>query len=159
MAKGKYQEWLQPDNLLRMKAWARDGLTDENIADKMGIAVSTLYDWKNKHPDISEALKKGKEVVDIEVEDALHSRAVGCKVVETIEERQLNLETGKYEMVITKRITKELPPDVTAIIYWTKNRQPEKWRDAKRVDMKADVNNPFDGITTEELEKIRDALK
>lgn len=62
MAKGKYQRWLEPDGLLLLEGWARDGLTDEQLAEKMGINPATLYDWKNKHPEISEALKKGKEI-------------------------------------------------------------------------------------------------
>ena len=60
MAKGKYQRWLEPDGLLLLEGWARDGLTDEQLAGKMGINPATLYDWKNKYPKISEALKKGQ---------------------------------------------------------------------------------------------------
>lgn len=75
MAKGKYQKWLEPDGLLLLQAWARDGLTDEQIAHNMGIRRSTLADWKNKFSDISDALKKGKEIVDVEVENALRKQA------------------------------------------------------------------------------------
>lgn len=46
------------------QGWARDGLTDEQIAYNIGIRRPTLYDWEKKYPDISDALKKGKEVVD-----------------------------------------------------------------------------------------------
>lgn len=83
MAKGKYQEWLTPDGITRLEAWARDGLTDEQLAAKIGIAAATLYDWKNKYPGISEALKRGKEVVDIEVENALLKRALGYDYMRT----------------------------------------------------------------------------
>ena len=76
MAKGKYQRWLEADGLLLLEGWARDGLTDEQIAYNMGITAKTLYEWKNKYSDISEALKKGKEVVDYEVENALLSKAL-----------------------------------------------------------------------------------
>lgn len=64
MARGKYQQWLEPDGLLLLEGWARDGLTDEQIAHNMGITAKTLYEWKNKYSDICEVLKKGKEVVD-----------------------------------------------------------------------------------------------
>lgn len=76
MAKGKYLRWLEPDGLLLLEGWARDGLTDEKIADKIGVSPSTLYDWKAKFSEISEALKKGKEVVDYEVENALLTAAL-----------------------------------------------------------------------------------
>ena len=71
MAKGKYQRWLEPDGLTLLEGWARDGLTDEQIAKNCGCNAGTLYEWKKKYPEISEALKKGKEVVDFEVENAL----------------------------------------------------------------------------------------
>ncbi|MGI6080831.1 MAG: helix-turn-helix domain-containing protein [Candidatus Avilachnospira sp.] len=82
MAKGKYEYWLSPEGLLKLEGWARDGLTDEQIAAKAGIRASTLYDWKNKHSEISEALKRGKEVVDIMVENALLKRALGYSYTE-----------------------------------------------------------------------------
>ena len=76
MAKEKYQKWLEKENLILLEGWARDGLTDEQIAKNMGISYSTLKDWKNKYSAISAALKKGKEVVDFQVENALLSSAL-----------------------------------------------------------------------------------
>ena len=73
MAKGKYEKWLEKDNLTRLKAWARDGLTDEQIAQNMDVGVSTLYKWKNKYVEIREALKGSKEIVDAEIEESLIS--------------------------------------------------------------------------------------
>ena len=67
MAKGKYAEWLEPEGLALLEGWARDGLTDEQIAEKCGVVRTTLYEWKKQHPDISDALKRGKEVVDYQV--------------------------------------------------------------------------------------------
>lgn len=76
MAKGKYEKWLKEDNLLLLEGWARDGLTDEQIAKNIGIGERTLYEWKEKYPQISQSLKKGKEVVDYQVENALLSSAL-----------------------------------------------------------------------------------
>lgn len=64
--------------------WARDGLTDEQIAHNAGITAATLYEWKKKYPEISEALKKGKEVVDFEVENALLQTALSGNVAAQI---------------------------------------------------------------------------
>lgn len=82
MAKGKYINWITDEGKTKIQGWARDGLTDEQISKNIGISASTLYDWKNKHPEISEALKKGKEVVDREVENSLFKRATGYETVD-----------------------------------------------------------------------------
>ena len=97
MAKSKAGEWLEPDKLILLEGWARDGLTDEQIAHNMGIATCTFYDYKNKYPEFSKAIKKGKEVVDFEVENALLKSA--------------------------------LDGNITAQIFWLKNRKTNKWRD------------------------------
>ena len=77
MAKGKYEYWLTPEGLLKLEGWARDGLTDAQIAQNVGISRSTLNAWKERYSDISDTLKRGKEVVDRQVENALLKRALG----------------------------------------------------------------------------------
>lgn len=144
MAKGKYERWLEPDGLLLLEGWARDGLTDEQIAKKCGCACSTLYDWKNKYPEISEALKKGKEVVDIQVENALLKRALGY---EYQEER---IEIGGKEGQKVVQTTKYVAPDVTAQIFWLKNRRPDKWRDKP---------DPVEISNSEQLSALYSALE
>ena len=143
MAKGKYYEWLMPEGLLKIEGWARDGLTDEQIADKMKIHVSTLYEWKNSYGEISEALKKGKEVVDRMVENALLKRALGYSYKETTRELIVDKDTGKEELKITKIVEKEVVPDTTAQIFWLKNRKPNEWRD-KRSYEELDQNSSID---------------
>ena len=76
MAKGIYKEWLTGDKLILLQGWAREGLTDAQIAHNIGINPATIYDWKNKYPEFANALKKGKEIVDFEVENALLKRAL-----------------------------------------------------------------------------------
>lgn len=137
MAKSKADEWLEQDKLTLLEGWARDGLTDEQIAHNMGIRRETLYDYKNKYPNISNALKKGKEVVDIEVENALLKRALGYKYDE------VTYENG----VETKRVTKEVQPDTTAQIFWLKNRRKQQWRD--KVEYEANID---------ELNKVKELL-
>ena len=124
----KYQDWIAGDGLLRVAAWARDGLTDKEIAGNIGVSVSTLYCWKNKFLEFSEALKKGKDIADIQVENALFKRAVGYEAVD----KRIETEHDKE----TKRITtvKHVPPDVGAMVFWLKNRRPDKWRDKPVAD-------------------------
>lgn len=147
MAKGKYQQWLEPDNLLLLQAWARDGFTDEQIATKIGISKQTFYDWKKKYPDFSDALKKGKEIVDIQVENALLKRALGYEYVEYSEECS---EDG----IKKKKTVKHVIPDTTAQIFWLKNRRPDLWRDKRDLEMSGNINNPFEGVSTADIKKL-----
>lgn len=117
-----------------IEGWARDGLTDEQIASNMGIAYSTFRTWRDKYPALSAALKKGKEVVDRQVEKALLKRALGYSYKETTRELVTDKETGVSELIVTKIVEKEVVPDTTAQIYWLKNRKPEEWRDKRAVD-------------------------
>lgn len=138
MAKGKYQEWLEPEGLLRIEGWARDGLTDEQIADNIGISRSTLNSWKDKYSDISDTLKRGKEVIDRQVENALLKRALGYEYTETTREYIPELD----EMKTTKKVTKQVAPDTTAQIFWLKNRKPQDWRDKQeRLDNTIEDND------------------
>ena len=127
MAKGKFEYWLTPEGLLKLEAWARDGLIDEQIAENAGITTSTLYEWKKKYPDISEALKKGKEIVDIQVENALLKRALGYSYKETKTEEPADGD----KVTVT---VKEVVPDTTAQIFWLKNRRPDRWRDKQDIE-------------------------
>lgn len=138
MAKGKYQEWLEPEGLLRIEGWARDGLTDEQIANNIGISVSCLNNWKNKYVEILESLKRGKEVIDRQVENALLKRALGYEYTETTREYIPELD----EMKTTKKVTKQVAPDTTAQIFWLKNRKPQDWRDKQeRLDNTIEDND------------------
>lgn len=161
MAKGKYQEWLTEEGLLQLESWARDGLTDEQIASNMGIGYSTLQTWKSKYQDIQDTLKRGKEVVDIQVENALLKRALGYSYDEVTRERVLDYDqsTGQVvgsHMEITKTVKKEVQGDTTAQIFWLKNRRPEQWRDKRDVSVEGEIsaNNPFKGLSTDELRKL-----
>ena len=93
----KIDEWLEKDNLILLEGWARSGLTDEQIANNMGISRPTLWEWKKKEPNILNALKRSKDIVDFEVECALLKNA--------------------------------MEGNVTAQIFWLKNRKKTEWRE------------------------------
>lgn len=153
MAKGKYQKWLTPDNLTLLEAWARDGLTDEQIAHNVGIRRSTLADWKTKYPDISDALKKGKEVVDVEVENALLKRARGFEYTETRVEQ--SAKDGR-KVTLIKRFA---PPETAAAIFWLKNREPEKWRERVDPSTPPNLEKQDDGFLIALDQKAADVWK
>ena len=115
MSNGKYQQWLTPEGLIRLRGWAMDGLDDEQIArDKVGVSRQTLYNWRKKYEEIDEALRMGKDVADRQVENALYTAAI--------------------------------EGNVTAIIFWLKNRKPDKWRDMKNIDANIESIKKLDQI-------------
>lgn len=144
MAKGKYLEWITEEGLIKIEGWARDGLTDEQIADNIGIQRTTLYDWKNKYSDISDSLKRGKEVIDRHVENALLKRALGYSYEESTKELVESAATGKQSLSVTKVVTKQVAPDVTAQIFWLKNRKPKEWRDKQDVELSGSVELTYE---------------
>lgn len=145
MAKGKYEYWLTPEGLLKLEGWARDGLTDEQIAENMGINKATLYRWKEKYCDICDTLKRGKEVVDFQVENALLKRALGYEYEEVSEKYESGTLTEKK---VTK---KQAVPDTTAQIFWLKNRRPDKWKDKQDVQVSRELK--------EEQTKLDDLIR
>lgn len=153
MAKSKWETHVK-DKLILVEAWARNGLTDEQISKKLGISKDTFYKYKKEYTDFSDSLKRGKEVIDVEVENALLKRALGYKYDEVTKELIEDEETGISELKVTKVVTKEVVPDTTAQIFWLKNRKPEEWRDKKEVKHDGNINNPYENLTKEQLLKI-----
>lgn len=138
----KYERWLEPEGLTLIENWARDGLTDEQIAYNMGIAYSTFREWLKKFSAISAVLKKGKEVVDAQVESALYRKAIGFKetVKKPIKVKRIiyddeGKKIGEHEEIVTVNEEIYIPPDTTAQIFWLKNRRPDKWRDKQNFEI------------------------
>ena len=131
IAKSKYETDVKP-RLVEIEAWKRDGLTDEQIFKNLGISKDTFYKYKDKYTDFSDALKKGKEVADIEVENALFKRAIGYRYKEKIKEVK---EIDGKKTVFIKEVEKEMPGDIGAQIFWLKNRKSSKWKDKQDIDI------------------------
>ena len=135
MRKSDY--WLTEDGLIKIQGWARDGLIDKDIAHNIGVGYSTLREWKKLYPEIGEALRKGKEVVDRIVENALYKSAIGfmqkIKKPVRIKEVEYDPKTGKKIKELEKWVQVEeeiyIAPQVTAQIFWLKNRKPDQWRE------------------------------
>lgn len=140
MALSKWDEVKSKLNLV--EAWARDGLIEEQICKNLGISVQTLNNYKKEHVELVESLKRGKEVVDIEVENALLKRAKGYMYNEITQE--LNKEG---DLVVTKIVKKEVVPDTTAQIFWLKNRKPKEWRDKQDIEHSGKIEMPSITIT------------
>lgn len=149
-------EWLSEDNLLRIKGWARDGLTDKDIAEKkIGVCARSFCDWKKKYSSISSALKEGRAPVDTDIESAMIKSALGHK---TTVRKPIKLKTTRRKdgMEITEEhieyVDEEIyvPPQVVAQIFWLKNRKPDYWKDKRET---TDTN------AVERLDKILDGIE
>ena len=100
MGKSKFEEIKEKFPLI--EGWAKEGLTDEQISRNLGISKVTFYKYKASCSELNELLKRSKEVVDYEVENALYKSAMSG--------------------------------NVSAMIFWLKNRRPDKWRDRKEAN-------------------------
>jgi transposase-like protein len=128
MAQGKYYTVVEP-KLDLIEGWCRNGVTIEQIAKNLGISKVTLYKYMEEHNELNERLKKGKEVIDIEVENALLKRALGYEYEEVKTYIEEDKEGNKKKRI--EKTKKLLPADTTALIFWLKNRKPKAWSDRK----------------------------
>jgi len=142
VAKKKY---IEEDFPLLAQSYARQGLNDKQVAKKLGISLSTYYQYQVDHSDFSEAIKKGKSPVDIKVENALLKRALGFEYEEIhTEYRRLDKKKGgkskegeepKAIPTMIKKIKKFIPPDVGACAFHLKNRDPKRWTDKHELEI------------------------
>lgn len=142
--RGQKSHWdtvIEP-RLKEIEAWSRDGLTNQQMADNLGTSLATFQKYKSLMPEMAETLKIGKNIADMEVENALRKRALGYEYVEETKEGFANPD-GVLTRYRTKRTTKIVVPDVTAQIFWLKNRQPEKWRDRKQTQITGSNDGPI----------------
>ena len=119
-------DWLEEDNLMLLECWARDGYTFQDIANRIGISISTLRAWRVQYPEIDSALKKGREIIDYKVENALLKSALGYHTKEV--KVATTIRFGKTVETIKEVTDKEQAPNVSAIQCWLYNRLPNKWK-------------------------------
>lgn len=103
------------------------GWTEDEIADFLGVTRDTIQVWKRKHPEFAYALKDWKIEADARVERSLFERATGY----THYEEKVFQYMGEPLVVPTQ---KHYPPNVTAAIFWLKNRKPREWRDVHKLE-------------------------
>ena len=114
------------------------GYNDKMIAETLGISQASFYKYRNEHVEFAESLKRGKAPTDNLVENTLLKRALGYEYEEKTTE--LKIVNGEPIPVVVKTIKKHIPPDVTAQIFWLKNRMPLDWRDRKEIDANMNAN-------------------
>lgn len=155
MARASYKDWITEDGLARIESWARDGLTDEQISNNIGCSRSTIYEWAKKHSCISDALKRGRAPIDLEVENLLLKRARGFEYEEI--ETVIEVTPDGEQKQRVRKMTRVALPDTGAIIFWLKNRKPDVWRRMspefkRKTDLEADKLKA-------EIRKIEEEMK
>lgn len=118
-----------PKQLPLIQGMAYLGATDADLADALDVTISTVKLWRTKHPEFSAALKAGKDEADARVERSLYERANGYTF------DSVKVFCTKDGDIIEHPIREHVPPDVTACIFWLKNRKPAEWRDQHHLDL------------------------
>lgn len=122
----KVDEWLKEEKLELLKCWARD-FTLSDIAKKIGVSEKTLISWRKTYPEIEQAIKDGKEIVDYRVENALLKVALGYTTTDVKTIISPPDKNGNRTIRVEK-MEREVPPNPTAIMCWLNNRKPEQWK-------------------------------
>ena len=114
--------------------YAALGAIDTELASNFGIAVTTLNMWKKKHPEFREAIQAGKDEFNMcRAEGALIHSSLGYTHTET------KVFYDKDQGIVTYDVEKHYPPNVTALIFFLKNRDPKRWRDVHKIDLEVDT--------------------
>lgn len=143
MSAGRPSDY-QPQFAEQARKLCEFGATDIELADFFEVNVSTIYRWRNAHPEFCEAVKVGKDACDDRVERSLYQRAVGY----TFESEKV----FQFQGAIVRADTREhIPPDAGAALNWLKNRRGETWRDKQDIEHHGTVGI---GLTDEALERI-----
>jgi hypothetical protein len=124
MSKSKWPQ--VQEKLMLIEKWARDGLTEEQMCLNLGVSVNALNIYKKRYPELKESLKKGKEIIITEIENALIKRALGYDVEEV--KTSIRMIDGK-ETKYTEKSRKHIPPDVGACAILLKNKDRGNWSD------------------------------
>lgn len=123
------EDWIDEDHLILIEGWSRDGYSYSDIANKIGISIGALVNWRTKYPEIAKALKNGREIVDYKVENALLKSALGYTTQES--KVTVLMRGSKVVEKTTETLTKEQAPNVLAIQTWLYNRLPNKWKNTR----------------------------
>lgn len=122
----KVDEWLKEEKLELLSCWARD-FTLSDIAKRIGVSEKTLIVWRKTYPEIEQAIKDGKEIVDYRVENALLKVALGYTTTDVKTIISPPDKNGNRAIRVEKT-EREVPPNPTAIMCWLNNRKPEQWK-------------------------------
>lgn len=143
----KVDFWLSDDGLVLVKAWTRDGITIEEICQKMGIRRNTYYSWVKQYKEFADAVNTSRELVDYKVENALLKAALGYKTKEIKVTLGKKIFNGETVEMLKETTVKEVAPNVTACLAWLNNRKHDQWKRNRDKVMELDEEDNNISIT------------
>ena len=140
-AKPKH-EYSDPMFILQVEGWARDGYDDKQIAELLDLDPTYFCKVKKQYPQLTQALKKGRQPLEVLVENSLFKRATGMKVKTTVRRWEIvdGLDGIPQRVEVIQETESELPPDTGAAMAWLKHKKPEVWNIATKMQMEQDIH-------------------
>lgn len=137
------KDWLTEEGLILLAGKARECLTKRELAKVLDISENTLYRWIKTYPEIKDAVKRGREVTDFRVENAILQKALGFEVREV---KTVKKADGSKEVTT---VLKTVPPDISAATTWLKSRCPEKWSEKTEDKSASQIEEMLRGINAQ----------
>lgn len=150
-----YKEWLSDEKLNQIKSWKGEGISNEELANRIGINRTTLYSWIQRCPEIKDAIKQGQERTVQYIENALMKKINGYTLRDTKRYKTTDKDGNVVERIEVTE--KEIGPDTTAIIYALKVKDPDRWNEKIRMEHSGRVDstvNHYANLSEDELKKL-----
>ena len=124
--------WTSGSNLDKVCEWVSNGLTDKQLANNMGIAEATFYEWRRRYPDFAAALAEAKEKPKLELENAMFKLATGQMF---IEETKTTLDPQGQKVTKIDKVKKQLPPNAQIQMFLARSWMPDKYKEDRLDDI------------------------
>ncbi len=150
-----YKEWLSDEKLNQIKSWKGEGISHEELANRIGINRTTLYSWIQRCPEIEDAIKQGQERTVQYIENALMKKINGYTLRDTKRYKTTDKDGNIVERIEVTE--KEVGPDTSAIIYALKVKDPDRWNEKIRMEHSGRVDstvNHYANLSEDELKKL-----
>jgi hypothetical protein len=153
--KSRYKTHVE-QRLQEIEQWCAEGFIETEICKKLGVSVASFAVYKNKYPELTESITKGRQISDFEVVKCLYKKCLGYEY----EEVKATLEEGSKNKKRVEKTTKHIPPDTMAIRFWLMNRMPKSWRDKQHIEQNTNLNinpdNDLGNFLTDLMHSVKD---